>query len=75
METIRIGDTHYNAETLTDHAKALISDIQKVEGELGRLNLQTSIANYAKSALLERLVGETANLEKVEVSAEAPAAE
>lgn len=74
MDTIRIGDDHYNTETLTDNAKALLSDLQKVEGELGRLNLQASIANFAKNTLIEKLVAETANLEKVDAPAEAPAA-
>ncbi len=76
MDTIRIGETHYNAATLTDTAKALLGDLQKVDGELGRLSLQTSIANFAKSALIEKLVAETANLEAVEAPvAEAPADE
>lgn len=74
MDTIRIGDNYYNAETLTDNAKALLSDLQKVEGELGRLNLQASITNFAKSTLIEKLVAETANLEHVEAPAETPAA-
>lgn len=73
METIRIGDKFYNAEKLTDAAKALLSDIQKVEGELGRLTLQTSITNLAKGTLVEKLVAESANLEQVEAPAEAVA--
>jgi hypothetical protein len=73
METIRIGDNTYNAETLTEQSKILLSDIQKVEGELGRLTLQTSIANLAKGTLIEKLLTETENLEVVEVSEEEPA--
>jgi len=69
METIRIGDKHYNAETLTDDSKALLSDIQKVDGELARLALQTSITNLAKGSLIDRLVEESVNLEEVQVEA------
>ena len=74
MDIIRIGENHYDVTTLTDVAKGLLSDLQKVEGELGRLNLQASIANFAKNTLIEKLVAETANLEKVDAPAEAPAA-
>jgi len=73
METIRIGDNHYNVETLTDDAKNLLADIQKVEGELSRLTLQTSIVTLAKGTLIEKLLAETANLEVVQVE-EAPTA-
>lgn len=71
METIRIGDNHYNVETLTDEAKTLLGDIQKVDSELGRLSLQTSIANLAKGTLIEKLVAETSNLEVVQVEEQA----
>jgi hypothetical protein len=80
MEMIRVGDNHYDVATLTDVAKGLLSDMQKVEGELGRLSLQTSITNFAKSALVEKLVAEVATLPTVpapvaEAPAEAPAAQ
>ena len=67
METIRIGQKHYSQETLTEMAAALLSDIQKVDGEIGRLELQTSIANLARGTLVEKLVEETKNLQEVEV--------
>ncbi len=70
MEAIRIGDKSYNVETLTDQAKTLLNDIQKVDGELGHLALQTSIVNLAKGTLIEKLLAETANLDVIEVSEE-----
>ena len=72
METIRIGQKHYNAETLTETAAALLGDIQKVDGEIGRLALQTSIANLARGTLVEKLVEETKNLQEVEVAEKEP---
>lgn len=66
METVRIGEKFYNGDKLTEKATALLGDLQKVEGELGRLSLQTSIANLAKGTLVQNLVAETANLEEVE---------
>ncbi len=74
MDIIRVGENHYDVATLTDVAKGLLSDLQKVEGELGRLSLQTSITNFAKSSLIEKLVAEVANLPTVPAPAtEAPA--
>lgn len=66
METIRIGEKYYDVSKLTEQATSLLQDSQKVEGELGRLALSTSITNVAKNALIERLVAETANLVEVE---------
>ncbi len=70
MDIIRIGEKHYDVTTLTDVAKGLLSDLQKIEGELGRLSLQTSITTFAKSALIEKLVAETAALPTVPAPAE-----
>ena len=66
METIRIGEKYYDVSKLTEQATSLLQDLQKVEGELGRLALSTSITNVAKNALIERLVAETSNLVEVE---------
>jgi hypothetical protein len=66
VETIRIGEKYYDVSKLTEQATSLLQDLQKVEGELGRLALSTSITNVAKNALIERLVAETANLVEVE---------
>lgn len=66
METIRIGEKYYDVSKLTEQATSLLQDLQKVEGELGRLALSTSITTVAKNALIERLVAETANLVEVE---------
>ena len=66
MDTVRIGDKFYNGDKLTEKATALLGDIQKVEGELGRLSLQTSICNLAKGTLVQNLVAEAVNLEEVE---------
>jgi len=71
-ETIRIGEKFYNAATLTETATALINDMNKVEGEVGRLALQTSITNLAKGTLIEKLVAEAANLEEVDAPVEVP---
>jgi|SaaInlStandDraft_4_1057021.scaffolds.fasta_scaffold12980_8 hypothetical protein len=66
VNSIRIGEKHYNAEKLTEPATALLGDLQKVENELSSLTLKTSIINLAKSTLVEKLVEETANLEEVD---------
>jgi len=66
INTIRIDDKHYNADNLTDAAKAILSDLQKVEGRMNQLSLDISIMNLAKQTLVGKLVEETANLEEVE---------
>ncbi len=66
MEIIKIGDHQYDVEKLPDNVKTLILDIQKVDGEISRLGLQVSIANFAKDTLLERLLVGVSTLEKVE---------
>ena len=65
MDTIRIGENYYNAETLTDAAKALLSDIQKVDSRLNQLSLDASIMDLAKQTLIGKLVEETVNLQQV----------
>ena len=70
METIRIGEKFYNAETLTKQATMLLGDLQKVENEVGRLNLKISITNLAKSTLIDKLVAESGNLEEVDPPAD-----
>ena len=70
MDTIRIGEKFYDATKLTEHATALINDINQVEGELKRLQLQTSIATLAKSTIVEKLVKETVNLTEVDAPKE-----
>jgi len=66
MDTIRIGEKYYNGDTVTETAKTLLLDIQKVENELGRISLRSSITNLAKATLIEKLIEETVNLEEVE---------
>jgi hypothetical protein len=65
MEIIKIGDHQYDVEKLPDNVKTLILDIQKVDGEISRLGLQVSIANFAKDTLLEKLLAGVSTLEKV----------
>lgn len=69
MNTVRIGEKYFDGDNLTDKAKALFGDIGKVEGELGRLALQTSICNLAKTTLVQNLVTESANLKEVDAPA------
>jgi hypothetical protein len=73
IQTVRIGDKHYDASKLTDKAVSLFNDIAKIDGELGRLGLQTSIAELAKGALVEQMVAETANLTDAEIQVPAEA--
>lgn len=65
MKTIQIGEKHYNAETLTETAQKLINDIQVIENETNRLQIQASINNIAKDTLIKALVEETSKLEEV----------
>lgn len=65
MEIIKIGEHHYDVEKLPENVKTLILDIQKVDGEISRLGLQVSIANFAKDTLLEKLLVGVSTLEKV----------
>jgi hypothetical protein len=70
MNTIRINNNFYNADTLTDTAKALLGDLQKIEGRMNQLSLDSSIMDLAKQTLIGKLVEETANLEAVPAPAE-----
>lgn len=69
LQIVRIGEKYYDAAKLTEKAIALFNDINKIDGELGRLQLQTSITNVAKSKLVDDLVAETANLDNAQVPA------
>mgnify|MGYP006883175226 CR=1 FL=1 len=69
MDNVRIGDKYFNGKTMTEAAKILLNDIQKVEVEMGRLSLQTSIATLAKNTLIEKLIAEIPNLEEIDAPA------
>lgn len=64
-QMIRIGDKYFDGTKLTDTAMALISDIEKIDGEIGKLQLHVSIMNLAKTSLIEKLVIESVNLVEV----------
>jgi hypothetical protein len=74
MEIIRIGEKHYDASKLTEAATTLLNDIAKIDGEMNRLSLQSSIMNLAKGTLVEKLVAETSTLTDAEVEAPSEAA-
>ena len=66
MNTIKIGTKFYNGDNLTEQATILLADIHKIDSEMGRLSLQTSIATLAKNTLIEKLVNETVHLEEID---------
>lgn len=49
MATIKIDDKEYDLEKLSDAAKAQLSSLQLVEGEMRRLQIQLSIAQTARN--------------------------
>ena len=69
MDVIRIGEKHYDTSKLPESVTALLNDIAKVDGEMNRLSLQTSIMNLAKGTLVEKLVAYTTVLTDAEVEA------
>ena len=69
MDVIRIGEKHYDTSKLPESVTALLNDIAKVDGEMNRLSLQTSIMNLAKGTLVEKLVAYTTVVTDAEVEA------
>lgn len=56
QDTITINNKEYKLEDLSDNAKAQLVSLQACEQELGRLKIQTAIAETAKMAYSRALV-------------------
>jgi len=62
MAMIKIDDTEYDLDSLTDEAKNQLGSLQFVDAELARLNSQTAVfqtARNAYSAALKDLLPKT----------------
>ena len=69
VQTITINDKVYRTDSITENGINLINDIKKVDAELGRILLQKSITELAKTKLMEVLEMETPNF--IEIKSEA----
>ena len=58
MTTITIDTVDYELETLSDNAKQQLTNIQLVDAEVARLQMQLAIANTARSAYAAALKAE-----------------
>jgi len=65
QQTVTIGEKKYDANSLTERASALLGDISKVDERLNAANLDVSIFNVARSALVSDLLKETENLKEI----------
>ena len=55
MPTIRIDNTDYDSETLSNEAKAQLQMLQVTDQEIARLNVQLAIAQTARVAYAQAL--------------------
>ena len=55
MPTIRIDNTEYDLDSLSNEAKAQLQMLQVTDQEIARLNVQLAIAQTARSAYSQAL--------------------
>lgn len=55
---LRMGDTDYNIDDLSDAAKAQMQGVQVAENEIKRLNMQLALAQTARNAYMQALQAE-----------------
>lgn len=55
MPTIRIDNTDYDSESLSNEAKAQLQMLQVTDQEIARLNIQLAIAQTARAAYSQAL--------------------
>ncbi len=60
--TLTIGDKSYPIASLSDNAKAQITNVQIVDAEIQRLQQQLGIAQVARASFIASLQEELANL-------------
>jgi len=68
--TIKIDNKMYDASSLTERASVLIGNIQRTDEMITRHQIEISIANIAKSKLLEELGKEVPNLVEIQAKTE-----
>jgi hypothetical protein len=55
MPTITIDNKDYDADSLSDSAKAQLTSLQVTDAEIQRLNIQLAIAQTARNAYAKAL--------------------
>lgn len=55
MPTIRIDNTDYDSESLSNEAKAQLQMLQATDQEIARLNIQLAIAQTARAGYSQAL--------------------
>jgi hypothetical protein len=63
-ETIQIGETTYDANSVTERGVNIINDIRKIENLLAHQQLTVSVSSLAKTKLTEELEKEAVNFTK-----------
>jgi len=61
IKTIKLGDTSYDAASVTDLGNQLLQDLQKIEGLLGHQQLSVSVTSLARAKIIEELEKESSN--------------
>jgi anti-sigma regulatory factor (Ser/Thr protein kinase) len=55
---IKVNDTEYNVDDLSDHAKAQLQNMNFATAEIQRLKIQLAIAETARNAYQSALIAE-----------------
>lgn len=65
VKTITIDDKKYDLESLTDKAKSIITNLQRVDKLLTQQQFELSIYQLGRAKLLEELAKEVPNFTEV----------
>lgn len=68
VDTIKLGETVYSVNSITERGNQLIADIQRVEGLIQQQQLTLSVSALAKGKLIDELEEEAQNFEAIEIS-------
>ena len=63
--TFIFNDVEYYADTLSEDVKGFINNVQIIDGEIKKINLQLEITNVAKDSFISKIEAEVENFEKV----------
>lgn len=68
-ESIKIGDKHYDVESVTELSLALMKDMKTIDDQIRHFGVQMSICKLAKSKLIEELQKELPKMKEVSAPA------
>ena len=68
IKTLKVGDKHYDIDSATDLAGSIIRDIATIEEEIRKDQIRISIAQLARTKLMDELQKELPKMKEVNVT-------